>query len=55
MKSNCEQKFLELCLTIYRLITTAFGFHDTVDYLMLTSLLTGNTDAPEFADAVSSF
>ena len=28
-----------------RRITTAFGFHDTVDTFMLTSRLTGNTDA----------
>ena len=27
--------------------TTAFGFHDTVDTFMLTSCLTGNTDASE--------
>ena len=38
------------------LITTAVGFHDTVDTFMLTSCLTGNTDAYElkFANAESS-
>ena len=38
------------------LITNAFGFHDTVDTFMLTSRLTGNTDAYEFkfANAGSS-
>ena len=56
LKSTCEQKFPDLCLTTNHLITTAFGFHDNVDTFMLTSQLTGNTDASEykFAHAGSS-
>ena len=56
LKSNREQKFPDLCLTTNRSITTAFGFHDTVDTFMFISRLTSNTDASKFKfeNAVSS-
>ena len=57
LKSNCDKiSLIYASDTTNRLITTAFGFHNTGGIFMLTSHLTGKIDASEFkfANAGSS-